>query len=116
MNAHSYETFQILRRIKGLEEITDWASAHHEEPGATGYPFGLKGETLPIESRILRVSDIIQAVVQDRPYRRGMSEQQTQSVLEDLISREKIDRDVGQMAIRNLKPIMEIACHDTPIE
>ena len=116
MNTHSYETFQILRRIKGLEEITHWACAHHEEPGATGYPFGLKGETLPIESRILRVADIIQAIVQDRPYRRGMSEEQTQGVLEDLISRQKIDAEVGQMAIRNLKPIMDIACHDTPLK
>ena len=116
MNTHSYESFQILRRIKGLEEITRWAVAHHEEPGATGYPFGLDGETLPIQSRILRVADIIQAVVQDRPYRRGMSEEQTRDVLQDLIQKGKIDPEVGQLAIRNLKSIMAIASTDDRIE
>ena len=113
MNTHSYESFQILRRIKGLEDITEWAVAHHEEPGATGYPFGLDGEALPIESRILRVADIIQALVQDRPYRRGMSEEQTRDVLQDLIKKGKIDPKVGDLALRNLTSIMAIACKDT---
>ncbi|WP_230369877.1 HD-GYP domain-containing protein [Paludibacterium denitrificans] len=60
INTHSFETFQILRNIKGFEEIAPWAAYHHEEPGGTGYPFHLHGETLPLEARILRVSDIFQ--------------------------------------------------------
>ena len=73
MNAHSFETFQILRHIRGFEEITRWAAYHHEEPGGGGYPFHIDAGGLPIEARILRVADIFQAMVQDRPYRAGMA-------------------------------------------
>ena len=66
MHAHPFETFQILHRIPGFEEIAPWAAHHHEEPGGTGYPFHLDGGTLPVESRLLRVADIFQAMVQDR--------------------------------------------------
>lgn len=62
MNAHSFETFQILRRIPGFGEIAGWAAYHHEEPGGNGYPFHLPGEDLALEARILRVADIFQAM------------------------------------------------------
>lgn len=73
MNAHSFETMQILRKVEGFEEITAWAADHHEAPGGKGYPQGLDGASLPLEARILRVADIFQAMVQDRPYRKGLS-------------------------------------------
>ena len=44
INTHSYETFQILRNIRGFEEITRWAAYHHEEPDGSGYPFHLKAD------------------------------------------------------------------------
>lgn len=73
MNAHSFETYQILRHIPGFEDIAPWAAYHHEEPEGNGYPFHLDGRGLPLEARILRVADIFQAMVQDRPYRAGLS-------------------------------------------
>lgn len=39
---HAYYTHKILSQVKGLEEITKWASHHHEKLDGTGYPFGLK--------------------------------------------------------------------------
>lgn len=71
IHAHSFETLQILRNIRGFEDIAPWAAFHHEEPGGRGYPFHLDGAQLPLEARILRVADIFQAMVQDRPYRQG---------------------------------------------
>jgi putative nucleotidyltransferase with HDIG domain len=41
INAHSFETYQILRHIHGFEEIACWAAYHHEEPDGHGYPFHL---------------------------------------------------------------------------
>jgi len=84
INAHSFETFQILRNIKGFEEITPWAAYHHEEPGGGGYPFRLDANALPVEARILRVADIFQAMVQNRPYRGGQDREQALAVLNDL--------------------------------
>jgi putative nucleotidyltransferase with HDIG domain len=72
MHSHSFETWQILRHIRGFEDIATWAAHHHEAPGGTGYPFGVDAATLPLEARILRVADIFQAMVQDRPYRAGL--------------------------------------------
>ena len=72
INTHSFETYQILRHIEGFEEIACWAAYHHEEPDGEGYPFHLPASAMALEARILRVADIFQAMVQDRPYRRGL--------------------------------------------
>ncbi len=94
INTHSFETFRILRHIKGFEEIAPWAAYHHEEPGGHGYPFHLKGETLPLEARILRVADIFQAMAQDRPYRAGLSEPEVVAFMRDLVGRGLVDAEV----------------------
>lgn len=73
MASHSFESWQILRNIVGFEDIAAWASFHHEEPEGAGYPFGIHGSELPWEARILRVADVFQAMIQDRPYRPPMA-------------------------------------------
>ncbi len=85
INTHSFETFQILRHLHGFEEIAPWAAYHHEEPEGRGYPFHLDALTLPIEARLLRVADIFQAMVQDRPYRQGLTLAEALAFLEDLV-------------------------------
>jgi putative nucleotidyltransferase with HDIG domain len=91
ISAHSFETYQILRHIKGFEEITSWAACHHEEPDGSGYPFGLDASTLPIEARLLRLADIFQAMVQDRPYRKGLSLRQTLGFLRGLVQQGRME-------------------------
>ena len=46
---------------------------HHERFDGKGYPNGLKGETIPLESRIILIADTFDAITSDRPYRRAMS-------------------------------------------
>ena len=94
INTHSFETYLILSGIQGFEEITPWAAYHHEEPGGNGYPFRLKGETLPLEARILRVADIFQAMVQDRPYRQGLAGPDALAFLQHLVAEGRVDRGV----------------------
>jgi HD-GYP domain-containing protein (c-di-GMP phosphodiesterase class II) len=48
--------------------------SHHEHWDGKGYPQGLKGEAIPLLSRILSVCDAYDAMTQDRPYRKAMSE------------------------------------------
>ncbi len=109
MNAHSYETFQILRRIKGFEEITQWASCHHEEHDASGYPFHLNGQDLPLEARILRVADIFQAMAQDRPYRAGLSPDEILVFMRRLVSEGRIEADILRVAERDMAGAMSAA-------
>jgi HD-GYP domain-containing protein (c-di-GMP phosphodiesterase class II) len=109
MNAHSYETFQILRQIKGFEEITQWASCHHEEYDASGYPFHLKGQELPLEARILRVADIFQAMAQDRPYRAGLPPDEILAFMRRLISEGRIEAEILRVAEQDMAGAMAAA-------
>lgn len=109
INTHSFETYQILRRIKGFEDIAQWAAYHHEEPGGTGYPFRLKAELLPLEARIMRVADILQAMAQDRPYRRGLPAAKVLAFLERMAREERLDAAVLAVAAASLDRMMEAA-------
>jgi putative nucleotidyltransferase with HDIG domain len=109
INTHSFETYQILRRIKGFEEIAPWAAFHHEEPGGTGYPFHLRGEELPLEARIMRVADIFQAMAQDRPYRRGLATPKVLAFLDRLGRAGRLDRDILAVAARHPEETMAAA-------
>lgn len=109
INAHSFETFQILRNIRGFEEITPWAAYHHEEPDGSGYPFRLRGQDMPLEARILRVADIFQAMVQDRPYRRGLGGQAVAGFLNDLARQGRVDASTVACVTADLPAAMAAA-------
>jgi putative nucleotidyltransferase with HDIG domain len=55
-----------------LKDVASWVQAHHERPDGKGYPFGLAGEEIPLEARILSVADSYEAMTVDRVYRRAM--------------------------------------------
>ena len=110
INTHSFETYQILNQIKGLNEIAQWAAYHHEEPGGTGYPFHLRGESLPLEARILRVADIFQATVQNRPYRQGMSSDSVLGLMRSMSAKGRVDDDVVEAAASDMQGAMTAAC------
>jgi putative nucleotidyltransferase with HDIG domain len=109
MNTHSFETYQILRLIPGFEEIAPWAAYHHEEPDGTGYPFRLSGEALSLEARILRVADIFQAMVQDRPYRSGLSADGVRQFMEELVGKGRIDGEIFAVAANDMATAMAAA-------
>lgn len=90
MHRHSFESYQILRRIPGLEDIAAWAAYHHETLDGSGYPYGLEKGELPLEARIIAVADIFQALAQNRPYRPSLP---ADRILTDLHRR----AEVGQL-------------------
>lgn len=109
MNSHSFETFQILRHIPGFEEITPWAAYHHEEPEGNGYPFHIVGKFLPLEARILRTADIFQAMVQDRPYRTGLSCQEVSDFMKDLVAQGRIEARIFAVLASDMTQSMALA-------
>ncbi len=66
---HSYYTFLILSRISGLEQISKWASRHHEKHDGSGYPYHITSEKFSIEVEIVAYSDIFTSLCETRPYR-----------------------------------------------
>jgi len=109
INTHSYETYQILRHIKGFEDIAQWAAHHHEEPDGKGYPFHLAGDALPLEARILRVADIFQAMAQNRPYRAGLSAEGVLGFLNEMVAKGRIDADIVNAAASDMPGAMKAA-------
>lgn len=109
MNTHSFVTMQILRKIRGFESIAAWAADHHEAPGGTGYPNGLDGAALPLEARILRVADIFQAMVQDRPYREGLSAEDVAAFMQEQARRGSVDREVTEVLLAHLQDMIVAA-------
>jgi HD-GYP domain-containing protein (c-di-GMP phosphodiesterase class II) len=56
-----------------LAPIADWILKHHEWWNGQGYPLGLKGEEIPLESRILAILDAYDVITSERPFRKARS-------------------------------------------
>lgn len=69
---HPDEGYKIVSQIDGLEDVALWVRFHHERWDGSGYPLGLKGEEIPVEARVLSLADSIDAMISNRPYRRGL--------------------------------------------
>lgn len=69
---HPVYAYEMLSPIKFLLPALDIPYAHHEKWNGSGYPRGLKGEDIPLAARIFSVVDVWDALVSDRPYRKGL--------------------------------------------
>lgn len=82
MKRHSEIGFKIAQGSPDLAKISDWILKHHEHWNGRGYPLGLKGEEIPLECRMLGIVDAYDAMVSDRPYRKGLDHGEAVSRLE----------------------------------
>lgn len=68
--------YRILSTVNELSEMADYVLAHHERWDGKGYPKGLKGEEIPIQSRIIAIADAYDAMISERSYRKALSNEQ----------------------------------------
>lgn len=66
---------KLVNGIEKLKLISNWLKSHHERYDGKGYPDGLKGEEIPISSRIIAIADTYDAMTSDRSYRAALSHQ-----------------------------------------
>jgi HD-GYP domain-containing protein (c-di-GMP phosphodiesterase class II) len=66
---HAQYTEEILGRIGAFTELARVAGAHHERLDGAGYPRGLRGDEIALETRIITTADIFDAISAERPYR-----------------------------------------------
>ena len=81
---HPQHTYSLLSRIRFPEDLADVplvAAAHHERWDGSGYPRGLKGEQIPLGSRIVAVADAYDAITEERCYNEPMSPEAAMSEL-----------------------------------
>ena len=72
MHKHADHTTHILSRIGVMHEMALIAGSHHERLDGKGYPLGLDARSISLESRIITVADIFDALTADRPYRAAL--------------------------------------------
>ncbi|MCB9061962.1 MAG: HD-GYP domain-containing protein [Halobacteriovoraceae bacterium] len=72
MKEHPTMTYEILLEVEGLEKIALSAKHHHERFDGRGYPEGLKGDNIPLFSRVILIADTFDAMTSTRPYRKGL--------------------------------------------
>ena len=72
---------KVLMPNKSLHDLIPMVKYHHEHIDGSGYPYGLKGDDIPMSARIVAVADAYHALISDRPYRKGLSVQKACEIL-----------------------------------
>ncbi len=83
---------------KKLKKVPEYASAHHETLNGTGYPQGLQGDELAIQSRVLAFADIFEALsASDRPYKEGKTASDVKKIMGFMVKDEHIDGNIADL-------------------
>jgi len=109
MDRHGFDSEMILRKIDGFKEIALLASSHHETLDGKGYPYHKTKDELNIESRILMIGDVFQALVQNRPYRKQLTQAEIMTILYKMDEQGKIDTNILKVIEDNLEELYTIA-------
>src|SRR5947209_1050079 len=72
MKTHTTKGAAILRPVEALRDMLPGIELHHESLDGRGYPYGLKGEQIPLMPRIIMVADTFDAMTTNRPYQAAM--------------------------------------------
>lgn len=98
MQSHVTKSQQLLGRIpwpEHLARVPEIAYCHHEKLNGQGYPRGLRAEQIPLESQIVTVADIYDALTaHDRPYKPPMPHDRAASILKEQASQNFLNPDV----------------------
>ena len=72
MEQHTIVGERICAPLRSFRHVLPIIRHHHERLDGSGYPDGLKGDQVPLTARILQITDIYDALVTDRPYRKAL--------------------------------------------
>ncbi len=98
VESHVIHTYDFLKKIpwtKQLQNVPKIAGAHHEKLDGSGYPHGLTASEIPIQSQIMTIADIYDALAAgDRPYKPRLPLDRTLAILHQEATAGKIDREL----------------------
>jgi putative nucleotidyltransferase with HDIG domain len=84
IRSHPQRGAEIVASLDFLGPVRDYVLYHHERPDGKGYPFGLKGDEIPLGARLISVADVYDAVTTDRPYQKGRTPAEALAILDKL--------------------------------
>ncbi|HEY9811057.1 MAG TPA: HD domain-containing phosphohydrolase [Halomicronema sp.] len=118
IESHVSHTYEFLKRIpwtKDLKDVAKIAYGHHETLDGTGYPRRLKKEEIPIQSQIMTIADIYDALTAgDRPYKRGLPVEAALQILRYEAQQNKINADL--LEIFEERQIFSVLGHSLEVE
>lgn len=98
IESHVTHTFGFLRRIpwtRELSRVPDIAHGHHEKLNGRGYPLGISGAEIPIQTRMMTIADIFDALTaQDRPYKRAIPVPRALDIMTDEVKGGMLDPEL----------------------
>jgi HD-GYP domain-containing protein (c-di-GMP phosphodiesterase class II) len=93
--AHTWAFLQQIPWTRSLRRVPEIAYAHHEKLDGHGYPRGVPAERIPIESRMMSIADVYDALTAtDRPYKKALPPEKALDILQADAGRGQIDRDL----------------------
>jgi HD-GYP domain-containing protein (c-di-GMP phosphodiesterase class II) len=103
IESHVTHTFQFLQRIpwtRELQQIPLIAYGHHEKLDGRGYPRRVTGDAIPIQTRIMTISDIYDALTaQDRPYKRAVPLERAMDILTQEVKEGQLDAELFRLFV-----------------
>jgi len=98
--SHTYDFLKQIAWIDGLEQIPHIAHCHHEKIDGSGYPRGIAGYEIPIQSRMMTIADIFDALIAfDRPYKKSLPPDTAIDILLSEANEGKLDADLLRIFI-----------------
>jgi HD-GYP domain-containing protein (c-di-GMP phosphodiesterase class II) len=108
---HSYEFLKKIPWTKEFENIPDIAHAHHEKLNGEGYPLGINTDKIPIQSKMMAITDIYDALTaQDRPYKKAVPHDKALDIIGYDVKGKLIDSDLFGMFVE--EKVYEIVHED----
>jgi HD-GYP domain-containing protein (c-di-GMP phosphodiesterase class II) len=105
IESHVEHTFQFLSKIPwtmGLKMVPQIAHAHHEKLDGTGYPRGLKINEIPVQSKMMTIADIFDALTdKDRPYKKAVPLERALDILKMEVKDNHVDGDLLNIFIES---------------
>jgi HD-GYP domain-containing protein (c-di-GMP phosphodiesterase class II) len=105
IESHVEETYQFLNKIPwtdDLRNVAEYAYGHHEKLNGTGYPRRLVGDEIPVQTRIITLADIFDALTEsDRPYKASVPPEKALDILRDEAKKGLLDAELVQILLES---------------
>jgi HD-GYP domain-containing protein (c-di-GMP phosphodiesterase class II) len=103
IESHVTKSHDFLAKIPwtpAMRNIPDFAWGHHEKLDGSGYPRGLRGDQIPIQTRMMTISDIYDALTaRDRTYKRAVPTNEALDILHSEADRGELDQDLLEIFV-----------------
>ena len=101
IRSHVVHTYAFLTKIpwgRSMQGIPEIARAHHEKLDGSGYPLGMRAPEIPLQSKIMAVADIYDALTaSDRPYKKALAAERALQILQSEVDDGRLDAELVRM-------------------